>query len=86
MTHINDPTQGSEADLTGIDLRWQINEQTLCKAEIADSNSTVSNVAQSGSTSAKTNCTPLTAIAAGNDVEFRAFSDECHKAAERLTV
>ncbi len=49
LTHINDATQGAEADLTGVDLRWQINDQTLLKAEVADSNSTIASVAQSGS-------------------------------------
>ena len=49
VTHINDGTQGAEADLTGVDMRWQINEQTTLKAEIAESNSTVGGVSQSGS-------------------------------------
>ena len=49
VTHINDGTQGAEADLTGVDMRWQINEQTTLKAEIAESNSTVGGVNQSGS-------------------------------------
>ena len=49
LTRIDDETQGAEADLTGIDLRWQINEQTLLKAEIVDSNSTVGGVDQDGS-------------------------------------
>lgn len=48
VTHINDATQGAEADLTGIDLQWQINEQTLLKAEVVDSNSTVAGVDQQG--------------------------------------
>jgi uncharacterized repeat protein (TIGR01451 family) len=51
VTHINDDTQGAEADLTGVDLRWQINEQTLVKAEYAATNSTVATVDQSGSAS-----------------------------------
>lgn len=41
VTHINDRTEGAEADLTGIDMRWQINDETLLKAEVAQSNSTV---------------------------------------------
>ncbi len=49
VTHINDTTQGAEADLTGVDLRWQVNDQTVFKAEIADSNASLANVAQSGS-------------------------------------
>ena len=49
VTHVNDGTAGAEADLTGLDLRWQINEQTLFKAEIATSNAIVGGVGQSGS-------------------------------------
>ncbi len=49
VTHINDATQGSEADLTGLDMRWQINEQTLLKVEVADSNATIGGVEQGGS-------------------------------------
>ncbi len=49
MTHIDDATQGAEADLTGFDFRWQINEQTLLRAEVADSNAIVAGVARSGS-------------------------------------
>ena len=37
-THINDGQQGSEADLTGVDLRWQINHETEFRAEYAQSN------------------------------------------------
>ena len=48
-THINDATQGAEADLTGMDLRWQIDAETLLKAEVADSSSTVAGVNRSGS-------------------------------------
>ncbi|MGB5721353.1 MAG: OmpA family protein [Woeseiaceae bacterium] len=48
VTHINDSTQGANADLTGVDFRWQINDETLLKAEVADSNAVVSGVAQSG--------------------------------------
>ena len=48
VTHINDATQGAEADLTGIDLRWQINDQTLLKAEIADSSANTATGAQEG--------------------------------------
>ena len=40
VTHINDSTSGAEADLTGIDMRWQLNEQTLIKAEIVETNTT----------------------------------------------
>ena len=49
VTHINDATQGSESDLTGVDLRWQINDETVLKAEVADTNATVAGVEQKGS-------------------------------------
>jgi uncharacterized repeat protein (TIGR01451 family) len=49
VTHINDATQGAEADMTGVDFRWQINEQTVFKAEVADSNATIAGLDQSGS-------------------------------------
>tara|TARA_R110002096_G_scaffold130643_4_gene279903 strand:- start:6171 stop:11942 length:5772 start_codon:yes stop_codon:yes gene_type:complete len=49
VTHISDATQGAEADLTGVDLRWQINDETVLKAEVADSSATISGVDQGGS-------------------------------------
>ncbi len=49
VTRIYDETQGAEADLTGVDLRWQINEQTLLKAELVDTNATVGGMEQEGS-------------------------------------
>ncbi|MDJ0700761.1 MAG: OmpA family protein [Woeseiaceae bacterium] len=49
VTHVNDATSGAEGDMTGIDLRWQIDSQTLLKAEVADSNSTTVTGDQSGS-------------------------------------
>ncbi|MDX1508539.1 MAG: OmpA family protein, partial [Woeseiaceae bacterium] len=51
VTHVNDQTTGAAAQLTGVDLRWQINDQTLLKAEIADSEATISGVAQDGKAS-----------------------------------
>ena len=38
VSHINDGQEGSEADLTGVDVRWQINDQTEFRAESASSN------------------------------------------------
>jgi len=49
VTHINDASSGAEADLTGFDLRWQINDQTVLKAEVADSSATIAGVDQDGS-------------------------------------
>ncbi|MEO1202130.1 MAG: OmpA family protein, partial [Pseudomonadota bacterium] len=48
VTRIDDRTQGAEADLTGADLRWQINDQTLLTAEIAETNSIVGTEDTSG--------------------------------------
>jgi len=47
-THINDGTSGAESDLTGVDMRWQLNEQTLISAEYAESTSVVAAAEQSG--------------------------------------
>ena len=41
ITRVDDQTQGAEAELTGADLRWQINDQTLLTAEIAETTSVV---------------------------------------------
>lgn len=49
VTRVDDRTTGAEADLTGVDLRWQVNEQTLLTAEVATSNSTPAGVDTSGS-------------------------------------
>lgn len=46
VSHINEGMQGAEADLTGFDLRWQVNPETLFKAEVASS-SRIENDAQS---------------------------------------
>ncbi len=48
VTHITDETAGAEADLTGVDIRWQVSEQTLIKAEYADTSSTVAGDELSG--------------------------------------
>lgn len=49
VSHINEGQQGAESDLTGMDLRWQVNPETLLKAEIASSNRTTGGVDSSGS-------------------------------------
>ena len=49
VTHVDDATVGAEADLTGVDMRWQINDQTLLKAEYASTDATVASVERSGS-------------------------------------
>ncbi len=70
VTHINDQTQGAEADMTGADMRWQINPQTELKAEIAESTSTIAGVTQSGSASF------ITLEHNGESVDVRAFIRE----------
>jgi hypothetical protein len=40
ISYIDENQQGAESDLTGADLRWQINPETLLKAEVAQSNRT----------------------------------------------
>ena len=51
-THINDGQQGSEADLSGVDLRWQINPETEFRAEYAQSNRDELSTTVSGSAQA----------------------------------
>jgi hypothetical protein len=70
VTHINDRTQGAEADLTGVDMRWHINEQTTLKAEIAETNSILGGVEQSGSAQF------VTLEHNGENVDVRAFIRE----------
>ncbi len=48
VTYVTDETGGAESELSGVDLRWQINEQTLFKAEFAESNSIIAGVDQNG--------------------------------------
>lgn len=69
-THINDATEGAESDLTGIDLRWQLNEQTLLKAEVAETNATVGGTEQAGSAHG------LTLEHNGENVDVSAFIRE----------
>ena len=52
LTHINDDKQGAEADLTGVDMRWQVKPETLVRAEYATSNRTETGNRLSGSGSA----------------------------------
>jgi len=49
VTRIDDGTTGAEASLTGVDLRWQINPQTLLTAEVASTDTTVAGTPTSGS-------------------------------------
>jgi uncharacterized repeat protein (TIGR01451 family) len=54
VTHISDETQGAGGELTGVDVRWQINDETLIKAEVVDSESVVNSVAQAGAAQSMT--------------------------------
>ncbi len=49
VTFVDDQTQGSEADLGGVDFRWQIDDQTEVTAEIATTHTTTSGVESTGS-------------------------------------
>ncbi len=70
VTHVTDETEGAEADLTGVDLRWQISNQTLLKAEYAVSNRTESNVDFDGTASS------VSLEHTGERAEVRAFVRE----------
>ena len=70
MTHVTDETAGAESDLTGVDLRWQINNQTLLKAEYAQTNKTVANTDFDGTAAS------VTFEHTGERVEVRAFARE----------
>ena len=50
-TYITDETRGAESELSGVDLRWQVNSKTLVKAEYARSDSTQGSTSVSGSAS-----------------------------------
>ncbi|MDH4125153.1 MAG: OmpA family protein [Gammaproteobacteria bacterium] len=48
VTYVSDDTAGAEADLSGVDLRWQVNPQAEFKAELASTSSIVAGVPQDG--------------------------------------
>ena len=70
VSHISDATSGAEADLTGVDLRWQINDQTLLKAEVADSEATSISGTQTGTAH------KLELEHSGENIDIRAFMRE----------
>jgi uncharacterized repeat protein (TIGR01451 family) len=49
ITHINEGQQGAEADLSGLDFRWQASDTTLVKAEYANTNRNIAGVDQEAS-------------------------------------
>lgn len=70
VSHINEGQQGAESDLTGLDIRWQVNPETLLKAEFASSNRTESGVDTSGSAHS------VTLEHQGEKVDVRAYLKE----------
>jgi uncharacterized repeat protein (TIGR01451 family) len=48
VTYVTDDSAGTEAELSGVDLRWQVNDQTLVKAEIASTEQTIGGIRESG--------------------------------------
>ncbi len=70
VSHINEGQQGAESDLSGVDLRWQINPETLLKAEIASSNRTENSVETSGRAQS------VTLEHQGEKVDLRAYLKE----------
>lgn len=47
-TYVSDDTAGAEADLSGVDLRWQVNPRAEFKAELAKTSSIVAGVPEDG--------------------------------------
>ncbi len=47
-TYVSDDTAGAEADLSGVDLRWQVNLRAEFKAELAKTSSIVAGVPEDG--------------------------------------
>jgi len=70
VSHINEGQQGAESDLTGADIRWQVNPETLLKAEFASSNRIQSGVETSGSAHS------VTLEHQGEKVDVRAYLKE----------
>ena len=70
VSHINEGQQGAEADLTGVDLRWQVNPETLFKAEVASSNVT------QGGTETSGNAHSVSLEHQGEKVDVRAYLKE----------
>ncbi len=50
-TYVTDETQGAEGELSGVDLRWQVNASTLVKAEYATTDTVQGGTSRSGSAS-----------------------------------
>ena len=50
-TYITDETRGAESELSGVDLRWQVNPKTLVRAEYASTDSVQGGTSRSGTAS-----------------------------------
>jgi len=70
VSHINEGRQGAESDLTGLDVRWQVNPTTLLKAEFASSKRIESGLETSGSAHS------VTLEHQGEKVDVRAYIKE----------
>lgn len=70
VSHIDEGQQGAEARLTGVDLRWQVNPETLVKAEIASSSRTENGVETDGTAHS------LSLEHQGESVDVRAYLRE----------
>ncbi|MFQ5549489.1 MAG: OmpA family protein, partial [Woeseia sp.] len=70
VTHINEGQQGAEADLSGVDFRWQATDATLVKAEYANSNRNVAGADQEGAAYS------LTVEHRGEKADIRAYARE----------
>ncbi|MFQ6006988.1 MAG: hypothetical protein ACE5OQ_15980, partial [Woeseia sp.] len=70
VTHINEGQQGAEADLSGVDFRWQATDATLVKAEYANSNRNVAGVDEEGAAYS------LTVEHRGERADIRAYARE----------
>lgn len=69
-TYVDDSTAGAETDLSGVDVSWQINDQTLFKAEYAESNRINGTVEESGTAQS------LTFEHNGENLDVRAYVRE----------
>ncbi|MEM8814806.1 MAG: OmpA family protein [Pseudomonadota bacterium] len=71
VSFVDDQTEGAEADLSGVDLRWQVNSQTEVRAEYARTTSTDISGAQ-----VEGNAHSVSIQHNGETVDLRAFVRE----------
>ena len=70
VSYVDEGQQGAEADLTGVDLRWQMNDETLLRAESATSNRIIGGI-ETGA-----DARSLTVEHQGENVDVRAYFKE----------